>query len=327
MRPGIPPTLAPLVAFALLSAIAACAAPNPVIFATATPGLYTGPVEAHTPAPTVLVNALRTPVTRLTPQGFVPTPGAARPAGYVLDALLQRRLLEVLGQDADHYGVYVKNLKTGRGAAVNPDKVFNAASLFKIEVMWEVFRQRDAGALRFDELLVVNEYYAQFDLGTLPVEVGQSLSIAEALFYMMSISDNVSAVLLQDRVGSSNVNAAMAALGLKSSGLFPEGLPATAADFGLLLEAIARDESESNRQMVELLARERIDNGLLAGVPRNVPVAHKTGNWSDATNDAGIIFAPAGTYVLVVLSDLGYQSTKTRLLSEAVYALFEEPAR
>jgi beta-lactamase class A len=200
--------------------------------------------------------------------------------------------------------------------------VFNAASTFKVEIMFEIYRQRDLGLLRFDELIEVNEYYAQFDLGTLPVEVGDSMSIAEALFYMMSVSDNVSAVLLQDRAGAGNINKTMQALGLETTGLFPEGLPATAGDFGLLLEAIAASEDVSaatRRDIIELMASESRDNGLVAGLPRGTRVAHKTGNWPDATHDVGIVEAPAGVYVIVVLCDLGYQPTLTRAISETVY--------
>jgi beta-lactamase class A len=282
----------------------------------ATPRATTGLSTLPTPNPTA------TAVGRLPPQDLAPTAAPEKPSTVTIDKELQRLLEALLADQAEHYGVYVKDLTTGKGAAVNPDRVFNAASLFKVEVMYEVFRQKALGLLSFDELLEITPYYAEFDLGTLRFEVGQSESIAEALYYMMSVSDNVSAVLLQDRAGARNINATMAALGLESSGLFPEGIPATAGDFGLLLEAIMKNEDvddDSRKQMLELLQSETIDNGVVAGVPKGTKVAHKTGNWSDATNDAAIVFAPKGAYVLVVLSDLDHDSSGTRRVSELVY--------
>jgi beta-lactamase class A len=142
---------------------------------------------------------------------------------------------------------------------------------------------------------------------------------------MMSVSDNAAAVLLQDLVRSPNVNRTLQALGLKDSGLYPEGLPVTAADLGLLLEAIARGAAVSesaSAEMIELMKGEVIDNGLRAGLPPDVPVAHKTGNWSDATHDAGIVFAKNGPYVFVVLSETDHETSVIRALSAAAYEYF-----
>jgi beta-lactamase class A len=287
--------------------------------ALVTPHATTGLSTLPTP------NATATAVGRLPTQAPAPTAPPESAPIFLPDAGLQRDLERLIGDQEDHYGVYLKDLTTGKGAAVNADKVFNAASVFKLEVLYEVFRQRALGLLSFDELLEITPYYATFDLGTLKLEAGQSESIAEALFYMTSVSDNVSAVLLQDRAGAGNINATMAALGLKATGLFTEGIPATAEDLGVLLEAIAKGpgvDDESREQMIELLTHETFDNGVVAGVPKGTKVAHKTGNWSDATNDAAIVFAPRGQYLLVVLSDTDHDSSVIKAVSELVYQHF-----
>ncbi len=329
MRPI--PAIACLI-FAALCAVA-CGVPDPAAVSSGTPRpgaplAVATPTGARPGLPPP--EASGTAVGRLPQQPAAPTAKPAAATTYILDQALQKRLEDLLGDDAEHYGVYVKSLTSGKGAAINGDKVFNAASLFKVEVMYEVFRQRGLGLLQFDELMELTPYYADFDLGTLRFEVGQSVSIAEALYYMMSVSDNVSAVMLQDRAGAGNVNSTMIALGLKVSGLFTEGLPATADDFGILIEAIARSpdiDTESKQQMLDLMLTETIDNGLVAGVPPGTRVAHKTGNWPDATNDAGIVLAPGKDYVLVVLCDLGYSEVRTRSISQLVYDYFEGAAR
>jgi beta-lactamase class A len=315
----------PLASLIVLAALAAgCVAATP-------PAGETPAAQGHgSPRPTPLIprGGSATPAPsataegRLPPQPPAPTAPPHRPAGLTIDATLQKRLEDALGDMADHYGVYVKDLRTGRGAALDAGKVFNAASIFKAEVMYEVFRQRNLGLLSFDEMLEVTPYYAAFDLGTRPQEVGDKLSIADALSYMMSVSDTVSAVLLQDRVGAGNVNATMASLGLTASGLFTDGIPATAEDFGVLMEAIYAGtgmDAHSREAMLDLLASETFDNGIVAGVPRGTWVGHKTGNWTDATNDAGIVIGPSGAYVIVVLSDLDHETAGTKAISEAVY--------
>jgi beta-lactamase class A len=265
------------------------------------------------------------PSERIASPSPVPTPSNYEPLPLQEDAGLEARLREVLGDEVDSYAVVVKNLADGRGALINPDKVFYAASLFKVAVMYEVFHQRSLGLLSFDERLVVTPYYAGFDLGTLPVEVCQTLSIGEALGYMMSISDNTSAVLLQDRVGSANINRSLEALGLTTTRLLPDDLPTTAADMALLMEMIAREkavDAEASQEMVNLLASEQLDNGLRAGLPEGTLVAHKTGNWSNATHDAGIVYSPGADYVIAILSEKAYETGLTTEVSRVVWEYY-----
>ena len=77
--------------------------------------------------------------------------------------------------------------------------------------------------------------------------------------------------------------------------------------------------------MLTLLLSETVNDRLPALLPPDTPIAHKTGNWVNATHDAGIVFSPGATYVIVVLSDLGFEEdgvTPIARLSHAVYDYF-----
>jgi beta-lactamase class A len=52
--------------------------------------------------------------------------------------------------------------------------------------------------------------------------------------------------------------------------------------------------------MIEILERQKFNEGIPAGLPANIKVAHKTGELSKINHDAAIVFAPR-PYVLVVL--------------------------
>ena len=57
-------------------------------------------------------------------------------------------------------------------------------------------------------------------------------------------------------------------------------------------------------------------------MPEDVPTANKTGELAAVENDAAIVFAPFGTYILCVMSDdvyLGVATQQTAELSEAIY--------
>jgi len=275
------------------------------------------PYPASTPLPEA------TPPFRITPAAAaVKTPPPYEPLPLERDETLERLLREQLGDEVDSYGVVVKEIDDGSGAAVNAEKVFNAASLFKVAVMYEAFQQRAAGIISFDSGLVVTPYYDSFGLGPRLTAVCQSLTVREALQAMMAVSDNAAAVMLQDLVGSRHINASMAALGLTDTRLLEEGLPTTAQDVALLMEMIARGKAvdrAASQEMVDLMALESLNDRLPALLPEGTLVAHKTANWSDATHDAGIVYSPKAVYIIVVLSEKEYEAKPIAELSRIVY--------
>jgi beta-lactamase class A len=194
--------------------------------------------------------------------------------------------------------------------------------------MYEIYHQESLGLLHLDDELVMTPYYDAFGLGPRATELCQHLTVEEAMEAMMSVSDNSAAVLLQDLVGSPNINNSLAALGLTDSRLTTEDIPITAQDMALLLEFIASGQGvsrEASESMAALMESETFDNGLAAGVPADALVAHKTGNWPNARHDVGIVFGPKSTYVIVILSDNrsgSYDMTKT--ISSLVYEAFNK---
>jgi beta-lactamase class A len=255
----------------------------------------------------------------------MPGPAPFAPLALEEDTALRDRLLSILEDDEGAYAFVVKDLSTGKGAAHNPDKIFYAASLFKLFVMYEAFNQQASGSIAWQDELLITPYYDSQGLGIRDTALCQELTVSEAMQAMMGISDNAAAVLLQDLVRVPNVNRSLQALGLIDSGLYSAELPATASDVALLLEAIASGEAVSeaaSADMLELMASERIDNGLRSGVPSRVKVAHKTGNWSDATHDVGIVFADSGPYVFVAMSATDHETHLIEELSRATYEHF-----
>lgn len=231
---------------------------------------------------------------------------------------------DLLADRAEHYSLVLRG-PAGASVGFQPDRVFYAASLYKLAVMYELFRQRDAGEVGFDEELLVTEEAAAEDLGTLEplgIDVGDAVSVEHLLEFMITLSDNTSAVMLQQRLGSQNVDLTMQGLGLQSTSVMTPELPTTASDVALLLSAIAEGQgvsSEARQAMGGLLRRQTIRDGIPAGLPEEVAVGNKTGSWFDAAHDAAIVWAPFGTYILVALSDAPEEGATIADLSRLVY--------
>ncbi len=197
-------------------------------------------------------------------------------------------------------GVSVKDLGTGRGATLDAEAEMPSASLFKLPVLYSVF---NAG-VPFDDQLLITDAIKAYDLGTLELGPGETLTVAEALERMVTVSDNASAILLADRVGGAQVNADLANLGLKATHYGADRLTTSASDMTALLELMARGQAVSpaaSADMVHLMLRQRVNDRLPKLLPDEAQVAHKTGNLDGIVNDVGIIYGPHSTLIVSAL--------------------------
>jgi beta-lactamase class A len=254
-------------------------------------------------------------------------PGNAAPlvTAPPLAALVEHHL----GDQRGIFGVAIKALEGGQGVLVNADRAFPAASLFKLPVMYEVYRQRDAGQLTLAERLILTWRYAELDLGTLDVPIGTALSVEAALRRMIAISDNASANMLADRVGWLSLNATVRDLGLQETRLTSSALTTSPRDMLLLLELLARGEgptAASSADMIELLLEQRVNDRLPARLPPGIAVAHKTGNLDGIIHDVGIVYAPGAPFVIALLAEeapyYGQVAQAQAALTRAVYDYF-----
>jgi len=227
------------------------------------------------------------------------------------------------------YSVVVHNLANGRYAELNADQVYYAASLYKLEVLLEAYRQRDAGELDFSRLLTVEKKYIELDLKTLDLlEIleNDQVTVHDAVRAMTIVSDTPTASLLQDTVNPVRVDQTLASLGLTATENANRELPTTARDMARLLTAIAAGEggvtASSRTEMLSLLLQEGFRSGIIAGVPEGAFVAHKTGSYSDATHDVALVWGPTGPYIIAVLTDRSYDWEPIREVSRVVWDYF-----
>ena len=244
------------------------------------------------------------------------------------DAALAALVRSTLSGFEGEYSVVVRNLEDGRSASLNAGRVYYAASLFKLALLLEAYRQRDAGELDFAELLTLEEKYVAYDLNTLEdlgLEEGDMLTLADALKAMVIVSDTPTAVMVQDQVNPWRVDQTLKSLGINDMSVTTYDLPTTAGDMALLMAAVAAGEGvteESRREMLALLLQESIRDGVPSGVPPNSAVAHKSGNFTDATHDVALVWGPGGPYVIAVLSDRSWDSRPIAAVSRAVWDYF-----
>jgi beta-lactamase class A len=142
---------------------------------------------------------------------------------------------------------------------------------------------------------------------------------------MIVVSDTSLAALMQDQVGGNNVDATLRDVGATLMTVNSHDLPTTALDLAHLMVAITFGQgvsTESRDEMLSLLAQEWYTQGIVAGLPAGAQYAHKSGSYGTALHDAGIVWGPAGPYVIVVMTDGSGGWTPIAGVSAAVWDYF-----
>ena len=270
----------------------------------------------------------------------------AEPAG------LEARLREIVSASGAEVAVAYETLDGRDRLAIDADKMFHAASTMKVPVMIELYRQVKAGTLSLgDPLPVTNRFrsivdgspYALSEEDDSDREVyaaaGRTLSLGQLCEAMITVSSNLATNLLIEKLGVENIRRTVTRLGADAGGgmqvlrgvedgkAFEKGLNNTTTARGLLtlLLKLAHGQAvdrPSDAAMIEILERQRFNDGIPAGLPAGLAVAHKTGDITRINHDAGIVYA-SRPYVLVVLvrgiADKKESSALIARISRTVY--------
>jgi beta-lactamase class A len=112
----------------------------------------------------------------------------------------------------------VKHLGTGESASYNGGELFPTASVFKIPVIVEFFRQQEAGEVSSGDRKVLAESDKVPGSGILKeLSEGLELTYGDLLRLMMILSDNTATDLVVERVGIDRVNANLRSLGIEKT--------------------------------------------------------------------------------------------------------------
>jgi beta-lactamase class A len=256
--------------------------------------------------------------------GWAPLRGFAR---QTADEKVGAEIQERVRKSGADVAVYFRTLDGLSEYALREDDTFHAASTMKVPVMIELFHQAREGKLKMDDpLLVRNEFHSLVDGSVFKLNPaddsetdlykaeGQTRTLRQLCELMITVSSNLATNLLVDELGVENIRATVHALhadgmsvlrGVEDSKAFAKGINNTTTARGLaqLLEAIARGEAvdqEASNEMIDILKRQKFNEGIPAGVPAGTPVAHKTGEITKGHNDAAIVYGTR-PFVLVIL--------------------------
>lgn len=194
------------------TSLAATATPTVESSPTVTPEAAPSPTPL-TPTSTPLPSATSTPT--LTPTETA-APEATEPAQGYVDLDNFAAALDELVRDVD--GTVAVSLMSAEGDVLwelNPDEPMEAASLYKLAIMVEVYHRQAEGELAFDEMIELTcAHFNEGEDNFLLSDIGTYVSAETLVTSMITLSSNVAAYALLELVGTESVNATMTGLGL-----------------------------------------------------------------------------------------------------------------
>jgi beta-lactamase class A len=242
---------------------------------------------------------------------------------------LQRQLEGMARRHHGKVAFFARHLGTGATVAIEADTPVKTASVIKLALFLEAFRQIDAGKHRLGEPVVLDEPNRVLGSGVLGfLHAGLTLTLEDALVLMMVVSDNTATNLLVDAIGVDAVNQYVRRLGLGSTHFYKKiGVPAawpmpadqkqfglgktTAREAAALMEQVERcglTDEKLCRRMLEIVVNQQYRNM----VPRFLEtfdvseqtsaIGDKIGALDDVRNDVAIVHARSGPIVIAAFT-------------------------
>jgi beta-lactamase class A len=237
-------------------------------------------------------------------------------------------------------GVFVMDLETGGYVDVNGAAVFSAASTIKIPLLIAFFQDVDAGKVRLDEMLTMEQEMVAGGSGNLQFQkVGTQYSALELATLMSTISDNTATNMLIARLGGQEVlNQRFQSWGLSATAIrnpLPDlgGTNTTSPrELASLIAMVNQGNLVSMRSrdlILDIMRRTERNHLLPAGLGTGARIHHKTGDIGTMLGDAGLIDIPTGKrYIAAVMVQRPHNDPAAEKLissiSEATYQQFSQ---
>ena len=217
-----------------------------------------------------------------------------------------QNIREKMAQIPGHTGFYYKNLITGFEYGVRADEIFSAASVIKLPLMMHILKECHAGRMSLQERLTVTEADKVPICGALTLFTGTvEADIHTLCRLMISLSDNTATNRLITHATIEGVSEGFCAMGLEKTRLTRLLFDAAASkagkqnviclrEIGMLLEQLYRHDfvsSAASQEALDMLLLQQVDHKLNGKICGAVPIAHKTGEDDELSNDVGIVYA------------------------------------
>lgn len=131
---------------------------------------------------------------------------------------LQTRIEHIIAASDARIGVAIRHIESGAEVMIDADQPVPLASVVKIPVLVEAFRQLGEGRFRLDDRWTLDRRVKALGSGILTFfDDGLCPTVKDLLTLMITISDNTATDMVMERLGVAAINDTMHRLGLQNT--------------------------------------------------------------------------------------------------------------
>ncbi|MDB5134495.1 MAG: serine hydrolase [Mucilaginibacter sp.] len=232
-----------------------------------------------------------------------------------LTAQLQSAIKGFNGQ----VGIYVKNLKTGKTAAINADTLFPTASMIKVSIQCGVMDKIEKGELQYNQKLIYRDsllYRGEDILGSFKDK--DTIELSKVAMLMITMSDNTASTWLQKIVTGDYINNWLDQNEFKVMRVNSRvkgrekihekyGWGVTTPYEMCRLFTLIRDgkavSPAASERMYRNMGRIYWDDKALSQIPPYVHTVSKQGALDESKSETVLVNAPNGDYVFSIITN------------------------
>ncbi len=226
-----------------------------------------------------------------------------------IEVLIQNKKEEGIITEA---AVYFRDLNNGPWFGIREDYAFSPASLLKVPLAMWYYWKADIDPQILDQEVEFTGPPGVSIVHFKPKETltpGTTYRIEDLLRIMLQESDNDAAMILAQFAGSEETAEVYRDFGiepLRDAQTYTTNVHTFASFFRILYNATYLGRSLSEH-MLEMMSGASFTQGILAGVPEGVRVAHKFGERKIGENsyqlhDCGIVYVPTTPYTICIMT-------------------------
>src|SRR5579862_7219460 len=226
------------------------------------------------------------------------------------DKKLQTQIQDLIAGFHGEVGVFVRDLKSDRTAAINQDSLFPTASIVKMPILIGVMSKINTKELDYHQVMVYTDslYYSEGEDILASFKPNEKISLSKLLMLSLSTSDNTASLWLQglagggirinqllDSFGFSNTRVNSRTPGRENNRALYGWGQTTPKEICTLLQKIIDGEifdKETGDRMLRILGRQYWDEVALSQIPPNVYAADKNGALDECRNEVVYVNAP-----------------------------------
>lgn len=203
------------------------------------------------------------------------------------------------------YGLYIKDVGSGREFKYNDTTEFYAASLYKVPIGAAVLKEVEAGKLKLDDTATYLPYDYSSGTGVIGTySHGIQLKISDILSELLKNSDNTAQNILLRTLSYKNVQETFNEIVPdKNTSTYYRYNLSTPAEIGYVFEKLYFGNylNDANKKYLsDLMTNTSFEDRVSAYLEDGLTFSHKIGSWPDSWHDCGVVYTDANESELIV---------------------------